>query len=189
MARAIGFRVILSMVIVLPLVAQPQTYGLGSAAKADEIKAWDSAISPDGRELPTGGGTAVEGSKVYAAKCAACHGKTGREGPNDVLVGGQGTLDTTKPIKTVGSYWPYATTVWDYINRAMPFDKPGSLTSNEVYAVTAYLLSLNKIIHEDEVMNAKTLPEVKMPNRSGFIGDPRPDWESPHTRRPAEAKR
>lgn len=187
--RAIGFSwvwsgLILPAALALPLMAQSQTYGLGRAAKADEIKAWDSAISPDGHELPAGSGSAIEGGKIYAAKCAGCHGKTGREGPNDVLVGGQGTLNTEKPVKTVGSYWPYATTVWDYINRAMPFDKPGSMTAGEVYAVTAYVLSLNNIIREDEVMNAKTLPQVKMPNRNGFIGDPRPDWEGPHTRRP-----
>lgn len=179
---------ILAAALVFPLIGQSQTYGLGRPAKPDEITAWDSAISPDGRELPAGSGTAAEGGRIYAAKCAACHGKTGREGPNDVLVGGQGTLNTRKPVKTVGSYWPYATTVWDYINRAMPFDKPGSMTADEVYAVTAYLLSLNNIIHEDEVMNAKTLPQVKMPNRNGFIGDPRPDWESPHTRQPDAAK-
>jgi cytochrome c len=160
------------------LAAQSPTYGLGRAPKPDEIKAWDNAIGPDGKELPQGSGSAAEGAKIYAANCAACHGKTGKEGPNDVLVGGQGTLNTAKPVKTIGSYWPYATTVWDYINRAMPYDKPGSLSAGEVYAVTAYLLSLNGIIKEDAVMNAKTLPQVKMPNRNGFIGDPRPDWKS-----------
>ena len=156
--------------------AQSPTYGLGRAPSADEIRNWDIAIGPSGKELPPGRGTAVEGGKVYAAKCAACHGKTAKEGPNDVLVGGQGTLSTGKPVKTIGSYWPYATTVWDYINRSMPYDKPASLTADEVYAVTAYLLSLNGIIHDGESMNSKTLPQVKMPNRNGFIGDPRPDW-------------
>jgi mono/diheme cytochrome c family protein len=160
------------------VVAQSPDYGLGRAPKPEEIKAWDFAISPDGKELPPGSGTSTEGAKIYAAKCAACHGKTGKEGPNDVLVGGQGTLNTSKPVKTVGSYWPYATTVWDYINRAMPFNKPGSLTADEVYALTAYLLSMNDITPESSVMNAKTLPQVKMPNRNGFIGDPRPDWKS-----------
>lgn len=169
---------VLATSIVWPLAAQSPTYGLGRTPKPDEIKAWDFAISPDGKELPPGSGSAVEGAKIYAANCAACHGKTGKEGPNDVLVGGQGTLNTNKPVKTVGSYWPYATTVWDYINRAMPYGKPGSLSADEVYAVTAYLLSLNGIIKEDAVMNAKTLPQVKMPNRNGFIGDPRPDWKS-----------
>jgi cytochrome c len=159
------------------LHAQSPTYGLGRAPRADEIKAWDIAVGPEGKELPPGSGSAVEGAKIYAAQCAACHGKTGKEGPNDVLVGGQGTLATNKPVKTVGSYWPYATTVWDYINRSMPYNKPGSLSADEVYAVTAYLLSLNGIIKEDAQMNAKTLPQVRMPNRDGFVGDPRPDWK------------
>jgi len=171
----------LSLVLVaaalgLSLPAQSTTYGLGRAPKPGEIEMWDIAISPDGKELPRGSGTAIEGGKVYAANCAACHGKTGTEGPNDVLVGGQGSLNTKKPVKTIGSYWPYATTVWDYINRSMPYNKPGSLSADEVYAVTAHLLFLNGIIRKDELMNAKTLPQVKMPNRNGFIADPRPDW-------------
>ena len=160
------------------LAAQVPNYGLGRAPKPDEIKAWDFAISPDGKELPPGSGSALEGAKIYAADCAGCHGKTGKEGPNDVLVGGQGTINTNKPVKTIGSYWPYSTTVWDYINRAMPYNKPGSLTADQVYAVTAYLLSLNGIIKENTVMDAKTLPQVKMPNRDGFIADSRPDWKS-----------
>jgi cytochrome c len=175
--RSVSALLILSCA--LPLAAQSPTYGLGHTPKPDEVKAWDFAISPDGKELPPGSGSATEGAKIYASQCAGCHGKTGKEGPNDVLVGGQGTLNTNKPVKTVGSYWPYATTVWDYINRAMPYNKPGSLSADEVYSLTAYLLSLNGIIKEDAVMNRKTLPQVKMPNRNGFIGDPRPDWKSP----------
>lgn len=165
-----------TLCLTLPLAAQSPTYGLGRAPSQDEIKSWDMAVGPEGKELPPGSGSAAEGAKIYAAQCAACHGKTGKEGPNDVLVGGQGTLNTSKPVKTIGSYWPYATTVWDYINRAMPYNKPGSLKPDEVYSLTAYLLTLNGIIKEGDVMNAKTLPEVKMPNRNGFIGDPRPDW-------------
>ena len=165
-------------VLAFTVRAHSPTYGLGRAPKNDEIKAWDIAISPDGKELPPGGGNAADGGRIYAAQCAACHGKTGKEGPNDVLVGGQGTLNTNKPVKTVGSYWPYATTVWDYVNRSMPYNQPGSLSADEVYAITAYVLSVNGIIGEDEVMNAKTVPKVKMPNRDGFIGDPRPDWKS-----------
>ena len=167
------------LLILQPIVtAQSPKYGLGRAPTPDEIRAWDVAIGPDGKELPSASGTAADGKRVYAAKCAACHGKTAKEGPNDVLVGGQGSLNTAKPVKTIGSYWPYATTVWDYINRSMPYDKPGSLSADDVYAVTAYLLSLNGIIGENDVMNAKTLPQVRMPNRNGFIGDPRPDWNS-----------
>ncbi len=175
---------ILLPALTLPLPAQSPNYGLGHKANPEQVKNWDFAISPDGKELPPGSGTAAEGSKVYAAQCASCHGKTGKEGPKDVLVGGFGTLNTEKPVKTIGSYWPYATTVWDYINRSMPFNKPGSLTADEVYAVTAYLLSLNDIIKPSEAMNAKSLPQVRMPNRNGFIGDPRPDWKSPSTDSP-----
>ncbi|MBI3667680.1 MAG: cytochrome c [Acidobacteria bacterium] len=161
----------------LPLLAQSPTYGLGRTPAADEIKTWDSAIGPDGKELPPGSGTAAAGREIYAAKCASCHGRTGKEGPYDVLVGGQGTLHSKKPLKTIGSYWPFATTVWDYINRAMPYDKPGTLTADEVYALTGYMLFLNGVIRENDVMNAKTLPQVRMPNRHGFIPDPRPDWK------------
>jgi cytochrome c len=168
-----------SCAFLLSSAAHAQSYGLGRAPSPDELRAWDIAISPDGKELPPGSGTVSDGAKVYASSCAGCHGKTGKEGPNDVLAGGQGTLDTRKPVRTIGSYWPYSTTVWDYINRAMPYQKPGSLKANEVYAVTAYLLFLNGIIAENDVMDSKTLPQVKMPNRNGFIADPRPDWKSP----------
>lgn len=163
----------------LPLCAEAPAYGLGRVPNPDELRAWDIAIGPDGKELPPGSGTVAEGARVYAVNCAACHGKTGKEGPSDVLAGGQGTLNTKKPVKTIGSYWPYATTVWDYINRSMPYQKPGILKANEVYAVTAYLLFLNGIIREGEGLDSKTLPQVKMPNRNGFIADPRPDWKNP----------
>jgi mono/diheme cytochrome c family protein len=172
-------RVLVTLAIILPVAAQGPTYGIGRAPTPDEVKSWDIAISPDGKELPPGSGTAAEGSRIYAANCASCHGKTGKEGPSEALVGGQGTLGTPKPVRTIGSFWPYATTVWDYINRSMPYNKPGSLTANEVYAVTAYLLTLNGIIKNEDVMDAKSLPKVKMPNRDGFIGDPRPDWKKP----------
>ena len=130
-------------------------------------------MGPEGKELPPGSGTAADGAKIYAAQCAACHGKTGKEGPNDVLVGGQGTLNTSKPVKTVGSYWPYATTLFDYVRRAMPMPAPKSLTNDEVYAVSAYLLNLNGIIGANDVMNAQTLPKVAMPNKDGFTPFPR----------------
>ena len=118
----------------------------------------------------------MEGKEVYTRRCADCHGSEGQGGDEgEVLVGGEGTLDSLKPVKTVGSYWPYATTLWDYINRAMPFDSPGSLTHKQVYALVAYLLYLNGIIEEEEVLDAQTLPQVGMPNREGFVPDPRPD--------------
>jgi mono/diheme cytochrome c family protein len=163
------------LIAALPALAQSPTHGVGRAPTPEEVKAWDIAIGPDGRELPPGSGTADSGKAVYDAKCAVCHGPTGKEGPQDVLVGGKGTLNTAKPLKTVGSYWPYATTLWDFTNRAMPFNAPGSLTADEVYSVTAYVLYLNGIIGDRDVIDAKTLPQVKMPNRDAFVPDPRPD--------------
>ena len=155
--------------------AQLPTYGLGRAPTAEEIKAWDVTIPPDGRGLPPGSGTAVVGKPIYAQKCATCHGEEGKNPKYDLLVGGRGTLNTDKPVKTIGSFWPYATTLWSYINRSQPFDSPGSLSHEEVYAVTAYLLYFNGLIGETDVIDAKTLPQVKMPNRGGFVPDPRPD--------------
>jgi len=155
--------------------AQLPTYGVGRSPRSDEITAWDIAIGPAGTELPPGRGTVSSGRKVYADKCAVCHGATGKEGPQDALVGGHGTLATRQPVKTIGSYWPYATTVYDYIQRAMPFSAPGSLTPDETYGVTAYLLFANGIISEEAVIDARTLPTVRMPNRDHFVPDPRPD--------------
>jgi mono/diheme cytochrome c family protein len=146
-----------------------ETPNLGRVATPAEIAGWDISVPPDGRGLPPGSGTPAEGAAVYVQKCQACHGEKGVGGPNDRLVGGQGTLASKTPVRTVGSYWPYATTVFDYVRRSMPFFQPHSLTDSEVYAVTAYLLNLNGIIREQDVMNADTLPKVKMPNRDNFI--------------------
>lgn len=142
---------------------------LGREVKPEEIAAWDISIPPNGSGLPPGGGTATEGGAVYNAKCAGCHGVKGIGGPADPLVGGIGTLASKKPVKTVGSYWPYAATLFDYIRRAMPYNAPQSLSNDEVYAVSAYLLFLNDIIAPEVRMDAKTLPQVKMPNRDGFV--------------------
>jgi cytochrome c len=142
---------------------------LGRVATPQEVAAWDISIPPSGAGLPTGSGTAKQGEAVYVAQCQACHGPKGVGKPADPLVGGVGSLATAKPVRTVGSFWPYATTLFDYTRRAMPATKPLSLSSDEVYAVTAYLLYLNGIIGESAEMNAKTLPQVKMPNRDGFI--------------------
>lgn len=157
---------------------EPRTHGLGRPATEAEIRAWDIDVAPTGEGLPPGQGTVNQGAQVYAAKCAACHGPTGTEGPNDRLVGGQNTLAISDPVKTVGSYWPYATTLYDYIRRAMPFDAPQSLSADEVYSVVAWLLHQNGIIVEDIVTDARTLPQIRMPNRDGFIPDPRPDVQS-----------
>jgi mono/diheme cytochrome c family protein len=157
------------------LAAQSPKYGVGRPPTPEQIRDLGAAIAPDGTGLPEGSGTAAAGREVFAARCSKCHGEKGEGAVGPVLVGGRGTLATAKPIKTVGSYWPYATTVWDYINRAMPFDQPGLLKPPEVYAVVAYILNLNGIIGTDQVMDAKSLPKVKMPNRDGFVADPRPD--------------
>src|SRR5262245_43139547 len=141
---------------------------LGVPATAEQVAGWDLSIGPDGAGLPPGSGTAAAGKIVYDAKCVACHGVDGAGRPNDQLVGGQGTLRDAAPIRTIGSYWPYATTVFDYVRRAMPYVQPHSLTADETYAVTAYLLALNKVIGDNDVMNAETLPKVVMPNRANF---------------------
>jgi len=143
--------------------------GLGEPAERAEIARWDISIPPSGEGLPKGGGTARQGAAVYQAKCQSCHGEKGVGELADRLAGGRGTLATGAPVRTVGSYWPYATTLFDYVRRAMPLMNPLSLTDDEVYAVSAYILYLNGIIGEDVAMNAQTLPKVSMPNREGFI--------------------
>jgi cytochrome c len=157
------------------LSAQSPRYGVGRPPTPEEMRNLGSAIGPDGAGLPPGSGTVAAGRELFAAQCERCHGPAGEGGVGARLVGGQGTLATPRPLKTVGSFWPYATTLWDYINRAMPFDEPGRLTSSEVYAAVAYVLYLNAIVGDDSVMNATSLPKVRMPNRDGFVADPRPD--------------
>lgn len=144
---------------------------LGRMGTPEEVAAWDISIAPDGANLPPGSGTAAEGAEVYRDKCLSCHGEggTGGEGLADPLVGGVGTLASDQPVKTVGSYWPYATTLFDYVRRAMPYDAPLSLTDDEVYAVSAYILADNGIIDANAVLDAETLPRVRMPNRDGFV--------------------
>jgi mono/diheme cytochrome c family protein len=147
----------------------PKGPGLGVTATAAQIESADVSIGPDGAGLPPGSGTPAQGEAIFNTKCIACHGPQGAGIVNDQLVGGQGTLTSTTPVKTIGSYWPYATTVFDYVRRAMPYPTPHTLSDPEVYALTAYLLSLNGVIAKDAVMDAKTLPQVKMPNRGNFI--------------------
>ena len=146
-----------------------ETPNLGKLATAAQIAGWDISVGPDGVGLPPGSGTAAKGAAVYEQKCQACHGAKGAGQPNDRLVGGHGTLASAAPVRTIGSYWPYATTVFDYVRRAMPYTQPQSLSNDEVYAVTAYLLNLNGIIGDNDEINARTLPSVRMPNQANFI--------------------
>jgi cytochrome c len=155
--------------------AQSAKYGVGRPPTPEELRDIGSAIGPDGTGLPEGSGTVAAGRELFAAQCARCHGPNGEGDVGARLVGGQGTLRSPRPLRTVGSFWPYATTLWDYINRAMPFDKPSLLKPSEVYAVVAYVLNMNGIVGENDVMDAKSLPKVRMPNRDGFVADPRPD--------------
>jgi cytochrome c len=167
----------LSLVACTILRAQTKPTGLGRPASAEELKQRDITVLSTGAGLPDGKGTAEQGEAVYRDKCASCHGPNGEgnlpQGPP--LVGGIGSLATDNPVRTVGSFWPYATSVWDYIHRAMPLTQPGSLSTDDTYAVTAFLLNRNKIIEASEVMNKESLPKVRMPNRDGFIPDARPD--------------
>lgn len=151
-----------------PLLAQ-QGPALGTPISAEDLAPWDISIETDGTNLPPGSGGVAAGKAVYDAQCVACHGEEGAGGPNDRLVGGHGTLDSLQQVRTIGSFWPYASTVFDYIRRAMPFNTPQSLSDDEVYALTAYILYLNGIIDEDDVMTARTLARIEMPNEDGFV--------------------
>ena len=147
---------------------------LGAAVTSAALAAWDISIAPDGIGLPSGQGTSAQGEAIFAGKCQACHGEKGAGKPNDVLAGGIGSLAPGQaPVKTVGSYWPYATTLFDYIRRAMPYNEPKSLTTDEAYAVSAYILALNGVIGASDVLDAQSLLKVKMPNRDGFVPFPR----------------
>ena len=158
-------------------LAQSPTYGVGRTPSAEEIRAWDISISPTGEELPAGRGTAKEGAPVFAQKCAVCHGATGAGGlaPTLLKAKAEPNVDPWKLGRVLPIRSPYATTVWDYINRAMPLNGEGTLTADEVYALTAFLLYKNDVIPEDEVLDAQSLPKVKMPNREGFA--PLPEWK------------
>jgi cytochrome c len=152
-----------------------ERYGIGRAATSAEIAGWNIDIGRDGSNLPPGSGSVERGRVVFSEQCAACHGAEGQGAVGDRLVGGQGTLASPKPVRTVGSYWPYAPTLFDYIRRAMPQNAPQSLSNEEVYAVSAFILQLNGLVAADAVLDAKTLSAVKMPNRAAFVADPRPD--------------
>ena len=172
-------------VLALTMVASPVRaetqghYGIGRTATDAEIAGWNIDIGRNGENLPPGSGTVSQGREVFAQQCAACHGDKGEGGVGERLVGGQGTIATPKPIKTVGSFWPYAPTLFDYIRRAMPQNAPQSLSNEDVYAVSAYVLNLNGLLPADATLDAKTLAAIKMPNRDKFVGDPRPDVKNP----------
>ncbi|HLQ89064.1 MAG TPA: cytochrome c [Xanthobacteraceae bacterium] len=176
-------------VLAMPSVAladgYPAQFEFGAPASNQDIAAVAIAIAPDGKGLPAGKGDHAAGKRVYEAKCGDCHGATlqGVPGLPDMpagaalrLIGGRGTLTTGNPVMTVESYWPYATTLFDYIRRAMPFQSPGSLNADELYAVSAYILAEGNVIDKTMVLDAQTLPRVQMPNRDGFIADPRPEF-------------
>ncbi len=146
-----------------------ETYGIGRPATPQEIAGWDIDVSPNGAGLPPGRGDARQGEAIFADKCAACHGAHGEGKPMDRLVGGIGTLRDKKPEKTVGSFWPYSTTLFDYVRRAMPLNAPQSLPPDEVYAVSAYVLFLNGIVPQDTTLDADNLARINMPNRNGFV--------------------
>lgn len=156
----------------------PNRFGFGNEASEARIAMWDIDVRPDGTGLPPGSGTVAEGREVYDLQCVACHGPTGTEGPNDRLVGTEPWVDYPSG-RAIGNYWPYATTLYDYIRKAMPQLTPGSLTENEVYAVIAYLLYLNELVPEDAVMSAETLPRVEMPARDRFVVDDRTGGAGP----------
>jgi cytochrome c len=161
---------LIAAVLMTSATMAAETPNLGQLTSARDLASWDISVGPDGVGLPAGRGTARQGEPIYAEKCASCHGAKGEGQPNDRLAGGHGTLTGDGPaVKTVGSFWPHATTLFDYVRRAMPISEPQSLTANEVYAVSAYVLALNGIVETDQVMDARSLPQVKMPNRDKFF--------------------
>ena len=167
---------LIAILAAAPASAQVGPFGIGAPATAGEIAGWDIDIRPDGKGLPVGSGSVEDGEMMYEEKCASCHGSFGEGvGRYPVLSGGEGTLTDERPERTVGSYWPYASTLWDYIHRAMPFPQPQSLTDEEVYAITAYVLYLNDLVEDDFVLTADNLASIEMPNQDGFFFDDRPD--------------
>src|ERR1700739_4476986 len=186
------FLPVITLVVCHAAWAQSPTYGLGKTPTQDEIRAWDISISPTGKELPPGKGSAKEGAQVYTQKCVICHGATGSEGPAPMLIKRQNPPANPGPClspcirdtNVMAMHSPYATVIWDYINRAMPFKQEGSLKPDEVYALTAFILFKNGVIREEHVLAAQSLPQIKMPNRDGAAI---PDWK-PGQPRPFSAK-
>lgn len=176
MSKSLKFNAAALCFIAFSTPAFADKFNLGREATPDEVVAWDIDVRPDGQGLPEGRGTVEEGEAIYAEKCATCHGDFG-EGIDrwPVLAGGQGSLKSDRPVKTIGSFWPYLSTVFDYVNRAMPFGEARSLEPNEVYAITAYLMNLNDIVDSDFELSKDNFTEKRLPNEANFIEDPRPD--------------
>jgi S-disulfanyl-L-cysteine oxidoreductase SoxD len=161
--------VVLFALAIASNAAFAQSPNLGTPISEADVRTWDISIAPDGSGLPPGSGTAEQGAPIFAAKCAVCHGESGKGGTSAALVGGAPLTNGIETTKTIANFWPYATTLFDFTRRAMPWQQPKTLTADETYAVTAYILALAKIIGENDVMNAQTLPKVQMPNRDGFV--------------------
>lgn len=168
-----------AILLCAPRADAQSPYGIGRVATPAEIEGWNIDVGGDGRNLPAGSGSVSHGGEIFDHQCAACHGAKGEGGVGDRLVGGRGTLATPNPIRTVGSYWPYAPTLFDYIRRAMPQTAPQSLSNDDVYAVSAYVLSLNGLLPVDATLDAKALAAIEMPNRYSFVSDSRPDVRNP----------
>jgi len=177
-SRIIGLALLLAVGGTATAVAADKTgyYGYGQSATPEQITGWDIDVRPDGKGLPPGSGSVEDGEYLYEDKCAECHGSFGEGvGKFPVLAGGEGSLRDDRPQKTVGSYWKYTSTLWDYIHRAMPFPQPESLEDDEVYAITAYVLYLNELVEDDFVLNRENLSSIRLPNEGNFIPDDRPD--------------
>ncbi len=183
MCGSVKIWVAISLMLALttaPSLASDRPFNLGTIATAEEVAGWDIDVRPDGLGAPVGMGTAIDGEEVYAERCAACHGDFGEAVDNwPILVGGEGTLDDADPVKTTGSYWPYASTMYDYIYRAMPFGEAQSLSHDETYQIVAFLLYMNDIIDDDFELSHENIGSIEMPNRDGFfLPDPRPDAQA-----------
>lgn len=161
--------VLIGLTLCWPVAGFSVSPNLGREVNAEEIRRWNLNVFPDGRGLPAGSGSVAEGALVYESRCQSCHGPKGQGASADELAGKRHPLTDVNPDKTIGNFWPYATTLFDFVRRSMPLDKPGSLTDNELYAVTAYLLNLNEVIEAKATLDAATLPKVVMPNREGFV--------------------
>jgi S-disulfanyl-L-cysteine oxidoreductase SoxD len=180
---------LLALALAGSAAVQAGPIGIGTPATKEAVAGWNIDVAPDGVSLPPGGSTVAAGQALYAAQCAGCHGAKLEGGFAPALTGGLGSLATPKPVKTIQSYWPYATTVFDYVRRAMPFQAPQTLSNDEVYAVTGYLLAFNGLMPNDAQVDAKALMAVKMPNRDGFYVDDRPDAKNARCMQHCLAKR